>query len=327
MKSLFYLLQGGEKARIWAKQLEYILGFHQMIIRPESTVVAQDTMFTLGVAASILLGAILLGEERKGSLAYLVSTPASRRSMILSKFLAGAGILLAVMVINTLFLGMMAGPIGLDLDWYVILRWGRITTLCMIAMFTIALFASTITAAVLPAAALGFLMIYLPRTLVALAENVAARYFHASEFFSIKAQYMGSYLTITDYMTGRHWDKIDSVSHDPSWKWYSVGSSSGPAPDLLLESMLLLLGIGILLILAIMVFERLSLEEQGRLFAGPRIRQVFIFILGLFLGYLLIFPVSTTLLTFLAGLFILITALYGLIEWLPYRHNLHGSHK
>ncbi|MEN6327250.1 MAG: hypothetical protein ABFD18_13750, partial [Syntrophomonas sp.] len=49
MKSLFYQLQGGEKARIWAKQLEYILGFHQMIIRPESTVVAQDTMFTLGV--------------------------------------------------------------------------------------------------------------------------------------------------------------------------------------------------------------------------------------------------------------------------------------
>ncbi|MDD3365541.1 MAG: hypothetical protein PHZ03_11215, partial [Syntrophomonas sp.] len=62
------------------------------------------------------------------------------------------------------------------------------------------LFASTFTSGPLPAAGLSFFLIYLPGMLVALVENTAARYFHAPEIFSIKAQYVGSYLTITDQL-------------------------------------------------------------------------------------------------------------------------------
>ncbi|HEX3011441.1 MAG TPA: ABC transporter permease subunit [Syntrophomonadaceae bacterium] len=327
IKSLFYLLQGGKEAHIWALQLKYILGFHQMIIRPGSEVAAQDTMLPLGMAVSILLGAILLGEERKGSLSYLAAAPVSRWSIVLSKFLAGSGILLTAMVINIGFLGIIAKPIGLEMYLYEILRWGQVTTLCLIALFTLALFTSILTASVLPAAVLSFFLIYLPGMLVSMAENIAARYFHISELISIKAQYIGSYLTITDYMTGEHWNFINSVDHDPSWRGYGVSSCSGAIPDLLLESMLLLMGIALLLALAILVFERLSLEEQGRFFADPRIRKVFISILGLLAGYIFIFPISATLPIFLVGLFILITALYGIVEFWPYRHLLRRSNQ
>jgi ABC-type transport system involved in multi-copper enzyme maturation permease subunit len=284
-------------------------------------------MYTLGIAVSILLGAILLGEERNGSLSYLVTTPVSRWSIIWTKFLAGAGVLLMAMAINTIFLGIMAEPLGLIFGWSAILRWGQVTTLCLISIFILAIFASTLTASVLSAAALSFFMIYLPGILVAMAENVAARYFQISELISIKAQYIGSYLTITDYMNGQHWETIHSVNHDPSWRWYGVSGGSGHPPDLLLESMLLLIGTALLLALAILVFERLSLEEQGRFFASPRIRKVFIIILGLLAGYIFIFPVSATLPIFLVGLFILITALYGLVEFLPYRHLLRRSNQ
>ncbi|HEX3011993.1 MAG TPA: ABC transporter permease subunit, partial [Syntrophomonadaceae bacterium] len=328
IKSLFYFLQGGKEAHIWALQLKYILGFHQMIIRPGSEVAAQDTMLPLGMVASILLGAILLGEERKGSLSYLVTTPVSRWSIILTKFLAGAGILLTAMVINTGFLGIIAKPIGLDMYWYEILRWGQVTTLCLIALFTLALFTSTLTASVLPAAVLSFFLIYLPGMLVSMAENIAARYFQASQYFSIKTHYVGSYLTITDYMTGEHWRTIHQITHgDPNWAITMLAGGGGTIPDLLLESILLLIGTALLLALALLVFERLSLEEQGRFFASPRIRKVFIIILGLLAGYIFIFPVSATLPIFLVGLFILTTALYGLVEFLPYRHLLRRSNQ
>lgn len=320
IKSVLYLMQGGIKAKICAKQLEYIIGFHQMIITPELTVVTHDTMITLGMAASILLGAILLGEERKGSLSYLVTTPVSRWGIVVSKFLAGTSVLVTVMAINIIFLGIIAKPIGLDMDWSEILRWGQVTTLYLITLFVLALFASILTASVLSGAVLSYFLIYLPRMLVAMVENIAARYFQASQYFSIKAQYIASYLTVTDYVNGQHWITIHSVDHDYSWRWYGVGSGSGTMPNLLMEIVLLLLGIMILLLFAILIFQRLSLEKQGRFFAGPFIRKVLIGMIGLLAGYLFIFPVCRTLPMFLAGLLMMIAAFYVVFELLPNRY-------
>ncbi len=148
-------------------------------------------------------------------------------------------------------------------------------------------------------------------------ENTAARYFHASELFSIKAQYVGNYLTITDYLTGEHWSIVHHVEHLPGWRGTGVSSSSGPPPHLGLESGVLLLGIVILLGLSILIFEHLSLDEQGAFFASHRPRQVFVILVGLLAGYILIFPYCTTLPIFLGWLFVMIIAVFGLFEWLP----------
>jgi ABC-type transport system involved in multi-copper enzyme maturation permease subunit len=315
LKSLYYLLRGGDAAREWVKQLVYILNFHQMVMGPPP--VSQDTMHILGVAVAILLGAILLGEERKGSLTYLLTTPVARREIVLTKFLFGTGTLLVAMGINFLFLSAMSGPLGLDLSLMTLIRWGLIMSLSLIGLFTLSLFVSTFTSGTMPAAGLSFLLIYLPGMLVAMLENTAARYFHVSELFSIKAQYVQGYLTFTDYITGEHWSIVHHVEHLPGWRTTGVSWSSGPPPHLGLESGVLLLGIVILLGLSILIFEHLSLDEQGAFFASHRPRQVFIILCALLAGYLLIFPYCTTLPIFLGWLFVMIIAVFGLFEWLP----------
>lgn len=315
LKSMYYLLQGGKTVREWGLQLAYMVDFQQMVMGPPP--LSQDAMPILAVAAAMLLGALLLGEERKGSLTYLVTTPVSRRNIVFTKFLSGTGTLLAAMGINTLFLIALSGPLGLDLSLTVLMRWGLIMSLGLISLFTMTLFASALTSGPLSAAGLSILLIYLPRMLAAMVDSIAARYLHVSELFSIKAQYVQQYLTIPAYLTGEHWYRVDHVDH-MGWIITGVsGVSSNIPPNLGLESGLLVLIIVILLALALLIFERLSLDEQGAFFAGHRIRQVFVTLGGLLAGYIFIFPLCSTLPVFLAGLLVLFIAFWGIFKWLP----------
>lgn len=325
LKSLYALSQGVTSAHEWGLQLSFMLSFHQLLMNTPP--VSENTMHILAVMTSLLLGAILLGEERKGSLCYLVTTPASRSSILLSKFLFGSMTLTLAMGINTLFLLSLSGALGLEVDKIIILRWGLIMYLGITAMFTLSLLASVLTSAVLPAASLGFLLIFIPRTLVVMVEQMAARYFQASEAFSIKAQYWASYLTITNYLTGEHWNIIGSVSHDSNWRMYGVSMSSGPPPELSLETLPLLLGILLLLGLAIFIFQRISLEEQGSLFAAPGVRRFFIGLGGLLLTYIFVFPYCSTLFLFLIWATAIIAALYGFGEIIPRRFKKARAYK
>ncbi|MGE5458847.1 MAG: ABC transporter permease [Methanobacterium sp.] len=315
LKSLYALAQGVDAAHKWGMQLSFMLSFHQLLMKTPP--VSDNTMYILAVMVSLLLGAILLGEERKDSLHYLLTTPANRSAIILSKFLFGSMTLLLAMAINTIFLLSLSGALGLETGSTAILRWGLMMDLGMTAMFTLALLASTLTASVLPAASLGFLLIYLPRTVVVMAEQIAARYFQAPEAFSIKAQYTASYLTITNYLTGAHWQNIVSVSHDPNWRMYGVGMCSGPTPQLSLETLPLLLGILVLLGITIMVFQRTSLDEQGALFASPGIRCFFMGLCGLLSAYIFFFPASSTRSLFLLCAIGMSLVFYGLAKYLP----------
>ncbi|HWQ76832.1 MAG TPA: ABC transporter permease subunit, partial [Syntrophomonas sp.] len=293
LKSLYYLGQGGGVTQQWGQCLTYMLNFYQLPMGPPPLL--QGSLHVFWLAAPILLGALLLGEERKGSLAFLVTTPVSRGDIILSKFLAGSASLLLAMAVNGAFLLAMSETLGVGVGAAGILRWELIMSLGLIALFTLALFTSTFTASALPAAGISFVLIYVPGALIAMAENMAARYFNASQSFSIKAHYLANYLTITDYLTGEHWNVIQSVDHFSDWMMYGISGMIGPAPRLELETIPLALAIIGLLGLAVLIFNRISLEEQGVLFAGRRTRLVFIVLGGLLISYVLVFPICRTL--------------------------------
>lgn len=317
IKSLYYYGQGEAPVLKWGVQLAYMIHFNQSSMGLPPAL--DNTMYILAIMGSLLLGAILLGEEHKGSLGYLVTTPVSRRSILLSKFLVGSLTLLLAMGINMAFLFTFSGALGIDAYSFLIPRWGLLMSLGLLSIFTLSLFTSTFTSAVLPAASLSFLLMYLPRTLVLMAEQIAARYFQASESFSIKAQYIAGYLTITDYLNGEHWNIIEQVTHDPGWRMYGVMGTNGPAPQLEWETIPLILAILFLLGFAIIVFNRISLEEQGSLFAGPGTRRFFIGLGGLLFAYIVAFPLCSTLLLFLSWTIGSIITFYGLGEYLPQR--------
>jgi ABC-type transport system involved in multi-copper enzyme maturation permease subunit len=269
MKSLYYWLRGGKDAQTWSGQLSFIIQFNQLGSLSGPPPDQNNLFYILGIAAALLLGAILLGEERKNSLTYLLTTPASRVAVIFSKFLAGAATIMGSMAVNTLFIAAVSGPLGMEITTNELLRWGLINTLGLLALFTLGLLGSVLAASVLPAATVGFLLVYLPGMLIAMLENIAARYFLAPEMVSIKAQYLSRYLTVIDYLSGEHWFVIQGVDHHSGWRMYGVSGVSGPAPDLLLESLLLLLGISILLGIAILVFERLQWRNRAGSLPAP----------------------------------------------------------
>ncbi len=323
LNSLYYLMQGGSMLQNWSEQLTYMLNFYQLPMGPPP--LPQGGLHVFWLLAPLLLGAFLLGEERKSSLRYLVTMPVSRSDIILSKFLVGNSALLLAMTINTFFLVSLSEILELGVESTIILRWGLIMSLGLIALFTLALFTSTFTASVLSAAGLSFLLIYLPRVLLAMLENMAARYFNASQSFSIKTMGLGTYLTITDYLTGEHWNVIQAVHHYPDWRMYATSGMLGSAPHLGMETIPLLLIIICLLGLAIAVFNRVSLEEQGILFANTRTRLVFIGLGGLLIAYILVFPLCNNLLLYLFAMFIII-AFFLLLESCRLRASLKRSY-
>jgi hypothetical protein len=72
----------------WGEQLTYMLNFYQLPMGPPP--LSQSSLHVIWLAAPILLGALLLGEERKGSLSYLVTTPVSPMTLYLVNFWSAA---------------------------------------------------------------------------------------------------------------------------------------------------------------------------------------------------------------------------------------------
>ncbi len=67
-----------------------------------------NTFEQMGMYIVILLGVIILVQERPGSLNYLVSTPVSRTEIITAKFLTGSAAITVIIVVNALLAAIIA---------------------------------------------------------------------------------------------------------------------------------------------------------------------------------------------------------------------------
>lgn len=319
IKTIVYLLQGGADIGQWVQELNYALHFGAGVVRP---ITYSGFLQWLPALGALLLGIIVLGEERRGSLNYLVSTPVSRRQIILAKFFPGAAAILLGMLINGLFL------VGLDLVEPIsyssidVFNWALLMVAICLCSFTMALMVSTFTQGVLTAGVVCYLLNFLPGVGLAMIEGIAARYFGVAESVSIKLYELGSYLSISEYLTlsNRH---ITGVEHYPNWAITEISSNSGLGPDYLLESFLLLVGVLLFLALAMIIFERSSLQAGGSIFANSTARKTALAIGALIISYFLVFPRAETVLTFILYLSPLIGLIYIGCEYL-YRSLHYG---
>ena len=273
LKSLYFLSLGSKPVSEWG-HLNYIAGFAQG---------RGTAMEPWSMVAVILLGALMLGEERKGSLNYLVSTPASRGQIILAKFLVGSGVILLVMMVNSVFLLGMDNLFPVSYTRMDVLHWAVLTSLVFLGLYTLTLMASTFTSNVLAAGGLGFGLIFLPQTVIHLITVTAGKYFSASQSFLIKAHYLGSYLTLPDYLTRLGREAINTS--DVHGSWLGLTSTGSIHPDIWTEGLYLFLMILVLLLVAIVIFERSSLEPGGTIFASRRARRCGEITLTILLGW------------------------------------------
>jgi ABC-type transport system involved in multi-copper enzyme maturation permease subunit len=296
----------------WADHLYYILHFGAVELgHPDFH---SGTPGSLWVVISILLGSLLLGEERKGSLNYLVSTPVSRNEIIVAKFLAGAGVIIFAMGLNSLFLVGMGVIHPMPYTHQDVLNWALLITSACLAFFTLALMVSTFTAGVLSAGMICYFLSYLPRTFISMADTAAYRYFDISESLSIKLHYWGSYLSIGDYITRSGRQHVTSIDHLENSIMTGIAANGIMPPDYMLESLLLLLAVIIFLFLAVKIFERADLESFGSVFALSTARRACLAIIIVFIYYFIIFPRAETLIRFILYMILLCVATYKAIN-------------
>lgn len=320
LKSLYFLVSGSAAVSEWGNHLNHMMHFQQGMANPAGY---SAVMETWGMVVVILLGALMLGEERKGSLNYLASTPVSRRQIILAKFLAGSGVILLAMMVNSGFLMGMDFLLELPYTGLDVLNWAVLTSFVFLGMYTLTLMTSTFTANVLAAGGLSFGLMFLPRVVVSLIAISAYRYFSASQSFLIKAHYLGSYLTLTDYLTRFGRDGI-ITSIEVHGSFTAVASSGSVALNIGNEGLFLIFGILFLLFLAVVIFERDSLEPGGTIFASRSARRCCEIVVTLLLGWGLALSWATSLGEFclyVAGFSLVVLVLLELF----YRAGRYGS--
>jgi ABC-type transport system involved in multi-copper enzyme maturation permease subunit len=327
IKTMFHLFRGGANIEQWLQELNYALTFGVGMAHPP---VYSGLLQWIPALGALLLGVIILGEERKGGLNYLVSTPVSRWQIILAKFFPGAGVVILSMLVNGLFLVGLGSFQPVSYNTINVFNWCLLTGATCLCIFTAALMVSTFTSGVLAAGVVCYFLNVLPGMVMAMIEHIGARYFALAESVSIKLCKLGSYLTMSDYInhSERH---ITSLKHDNNWITSCVSSTGGLGPDYLLDSCILLAGVLLFLILAIIIFERFSLQTGGTIFATGSARKTALAVGVLIISFWLVFPRVETLLKFilyyslLTGLFY--TGSQYLYRLLRYGWQLPGRKK
>jgi len=324
IKTIFSLLQGETALVQWGQELNYALQFGTSHIQmcPSGY---SGLLEWLPYMGSAFLGIIVLGAEKRGSLQLLVSMPVSRRQIILAKFFSGAATILLAMLINCLFLIGLNWLHSMPFSSLDILNWGLLAGAVCLGYFTMALMVSTFTAGVLAPGVLVFLFgIMLPGMLSAMIENIAARYFAVSQAVSIRIYTIGSYFNLHNYIS-RSDRYITHIDH-----YYSnfttitgIASNSANRPDYLMESCLLLVGVLLLLVLAVMIFERVSLSAGGPIFSSSRVRKAGLGLGATYIASILVLPRAETLLAFSIYMVILTGLICTGVDIL-YRSRRHG---
>ncbi len=271
----------------------------------------EGSVALVGMIACILLGVLLLSNENQGSLKYLVSTPVSRKEIILAKYLIGAGSLITIMSLNCFFMVIGAHMSPADYTIMSVLQWTALFTVTYFAIFSIGFMVSCFINNSLLGFFICYFLLYMPQVLLELLRSVLSQF----EFFSLeiyaKCKLVIDYLTIPFYLKGPH-HFLKIVDQE---KINIIIPTNYP-----IEALGLLLAAMLFLFFAIQMFKRNPFEEDNVLifpFTGKLVHIFCSIFLGLILTglfcsskilFLVLFP------TFSVIVYFLIQYIYFLVD-------------
>lgn len=262
IKTLMYLIKGLLKPEAGTYAAVHWLNNINMLSAPY-----RNSMEQTGIIIAILLGVVLLFQERSGSLNYLVSTPVSRRDIIIAKFLTGGAAIAGIMVINALFMIIVGLLFPVYYSAEVVFKWSILTTAAFLALFSLGLCIASITGHVLSSLFLAFLFPNLPLMLGSMFTHpVIKQTFDFSPAFLLKVNMIAHYLTIPAYITRN----TDYTEAEAIVKFF---------PNYPLETCLLMALTGLMIFLAVKIFQKNHLENNGQMFIPDQavgIAQIFV---------------------------------------------------
>ncbi|HWP96635.1 MAG TPA: ABC transporter permease subunit [Syntrophomonadaceae bacterium] len=294
-------------------------------------------MVSMGIIMAIAFGVLLLSHERSSSLEFLVSTPVSRKEIIVGKFLAGASALFGIMLIHTTLVlaALFIGP-AVPVSRLEVAQWSVFITVAWICLFSLSLLVSTLCRNFAVAGIATLMFMSLPGIAGQFACQIATHFFDPAGKAALKIYNVMNYLQPWGLFTGQGIPrKADSV--DAGSSFYIMVGSGGELSNVKplfdgyypYQIAALLIVTLLFLSLAIWLFNRNPLERKGDLLMFGNFKQVAIIFVTFLIAWVRALDSASTLLAFVGYfilyfaaiyiLFILFTrfiALFRIREWL-----------
>lgn len=243
------------------------------------SILATGLSFTeiAAMVTAVFLAALMLAGERGGSLNYLVTTPVSRREIIIAKFISGNLALVAIMAIISLFLVAAQTIQPAQYTVQEALGWAFITTATLICIFSLAFLVASLCQGILSSALISAFIMGLPWMLLTIAAQVTSKFYTFSFGIGLKLRHLATYCYIPDYISreGRYIQDF-----------YGNVSIDRVNPDYPLEITLLLLASGFCLWLVIKVFDKNPLERRGEILIFGNFKQIFMIFISFLVAML-----------------------------------------
>lgn len=239
---------GAGNPSLWSRHLDSMI-----YVEPSST-----SMGMLAIIMALGLGALLIaGERSPNTLEFLAALPLSRKEIAGTKFLVGAGTILGVMVVNLVFMLVMALLLPAGYTPAAACTWCAVTTGVLLALYSLGFLVAVVTGNLLASLIGAFAVAYSPAVIAELIREMLevfrllpVDYPHP---LSQALEDIGLYLTLPSYIVNYQWSFRNAVWLVP----------------------LLLLAGAALFSLGLQLFRRNPLERTGQVLMLGNARRIF----------------------------------------------------
>ena len=203
----------------------------------------QSSLGMMAVWVVLGLGVVLLGEERnQKSLDYLAAMPISRREIVSAKYLLGIIAIVIITLVNMIVISATVFFVSGPQFNPAILVWFAVTTSVLLAVFSVAFLAATITGNLVASLMGAIALVFGPRLILALISSLLTSHGIISWEGGQLIMDVGRTLTLPEYI-----------------KTYNYGQTS----LVIVPAMLAVAGASFTL--AVRMFENNHLERDGRI--------------------------------------------------------------
>lgn len=276
-------------------------------------------MEQIGIVLSIAMGVLILNHERNGSLEYILSTPVSRKEIIISKFISGSLALACIMFINTLVvvLVLAAGPVEL-VSKTMVIGWSFSTTIAWICLFALGLMASTLCRNFAAAGLTALFAVTLPGMITQFACQIATHFFDTSGNLALKTYNIMRHIDLWSIIAMKTPEKVDHVDATSSFFIGTVSSGLWDETknyfiinnEVILHLVELTALTIIFLVLAVWLFNRSPLERKGDWLMFGRFKHATIIILTFLIAWPMGLDHAGSLLSFIGYLVLFFVLIY-----------------
>lgn len=137
----------------------------------------QSSMGMMAVWVVLGLGVLLLAQERnQNSLGFLAAMPVSRREIVSAKFFMGMMAIIIIMLINLIFIVVLGYLLAVPQLISPALVWFAVTTSVLLAVFSLAFLAATMTGNLVASLVGAIALVFGPQVIMALLFNLLASF-------------------------------------------------------------------------------------------------------------------------------------------------------